>query len=549
VNHVFLNGYNFQLDTGLLHPLVFKQLTVLQCVGTLKSIQTDLFTNFANVSVKFTFSNLGNFYHQIGIEWINYVSAGSNLTMISNNVNVNYTYPDRDFCIFAQFPLEKRIQLSLDYTGSNCTITYAWLCTHGRMSLSPCYNKTVNKDKLDSMIKLCHLQINETGGSQQRGSSAFPSYPDVYQARLIRMLIMELVPFVFLPSACLISLFFNWKIIQTIHKNKNKELKEDFYKYMSANAKFNCLYCLIFVFYPMTSCNWALSSSFCSSVFTTKFVQYFKIVMIGYFGEVVKMCANISYLMMTLNRYLLVGKEHSPWLVTIAKLEFKWVIWGSLLFSALINVGHGWEYVYAGNMSVLISPNIVYVVLNGYSYSDYPLANQEMPYFIYSIVYFVINFGVFFILNTGIEIKIVRRMQKELKEKRKRMAKMNASHPSSSALTTIDLEAEKKSRDDDKKREEEDGIKERKVIKMVVLNGLFNFVLRAPDMLSWANNSYLMGYLESVNSLLMANVNGTPGFLNLITDIGYLSYILTFTTNFLIFYLFNKKFKEFVVFF
>jgi hypothetical protein len=48
--------------------------------------------------------------------------------------------------------------------------------------------------------------------------------------------------------------------------------------------------------------------------------------------------------MMTLNRYLLVGKDHPPWLVRIAKLKFKWVIRGSLFFSGLINIGHGWQY-------------------------------------------------------------------------------------------------------------------------------------------------------------------------------------------------------------
>jgi hypothetical protein len=40
-----------------------------------------------------------------------------------------------------------------------------------------------------------------------------------------------------------------------------------------------------------------------------------------------------------------------------------------------------------------------------------------------------------------------------------------------------------------------------------------------------------------------------PGFLSFIPDIGYFTYILTFTTNFFIFYCFNKNFKETVVFF
>jgi hypothetical protein len=85
-----------------------------------------------------------------------------------------------------------------------------------------------------------------------------------------------------------------------------------------------------------------------------------------------------KHLMMTLNRYLLVGKDHPPWLVTLAKLEFKWVIRGSILFRALINIGHGWQYqainyllgyVYAGG-------DEFYKMMNGQSYSDYPQANQ-----------------------------------------------------------------------------------------------------------------------------------------------------------------------------
>jgi hypothetical protein len=141
--------------------------------------------------------------------------------------------------------------------------------------------------------------------------------------------------------------------------------------------------------------------------------------MMAYFDEVVKMSANISYLMMTLSRYLLVGKNHPPWLVTLGKLEFKWVIRGSILFSALINIGHGWQYQAVEDLyffsGMTASHSNIYINLNGGSDSDYPQANQETAYFIYSIVYFCINFGVFFILNTGLEVKIVRRMQNNWK--------------------------------------------------------------------------------------------------------------------------------------
>jgi hypothetical protein len=58
-----------------------------------------------------------------------------------------------------------------------------------------------------------------------------------------------------------------------------------------------------------------------------------------YFGEVVKMCANVSYLMMTLNRWylLLIGKDHADQVAShtgLTKLEVKWVVGGSVVFSA-----------------------------------------------------------------------------------------------------------------------------------------------------------------------------------------------------------------------
>jgi hypothetical protein len=459
------------------------------------------------------------------------MKTGSHL--ILQSTDIAYTYPDQDFCIFAKYPMNKSIDLRLGGNCENATLLFMWLC-----------NQNFRNDQLDLMLKLC--EVNGIG------SNSYLSYPDYYQTRLIEMLFMELVPFVCIPIACLLGLFFNWKIIQTIRKNKKKLLKEDFYDYMSANAKFNCLYCIIYVFYPMTSCTWRLSTTFCSSIFTTQFVQFYKIVMMAYFGEVVKMCANVSYIMMTLNRYLLVGKDHSNWLVAIAKSNLKLIILGSLLISALINIGHGWEY---QAVKDTVAKNSVldkdYRNLNGESYSDYPQANQDTPYFVYSIVYFIINFGAFFILNTGIEVKIVRRMHKELKEKRERLAQMHASNllPSNPVEASIH-----ESTNEDKKKETEDGKKERRVIKMVILNGVLNFFLRAPDMLFWLENkitwSILLVHINDItdfNSDYILN-NAAPGMLSLIADIGYLTYILTFSTNFLVFYKFNKNFKEAVIF-
>jgi hypothetical protein len=315
--------------------------------NTVASIQKDLFMHFKYLkTLELSLDSVGNFFHKVGISWMAYVGLQNSVSIIFETIPfypftpIVYKFPDRDFCIFAPFlNYTKNNVISLWDPVHNCTQTIMWLQSLGWTpeKMYACDLRNINKTTINMMLKQCELTGNTTEIANQ-------IYPDYYQTRILNMFFIQMVPFVFIPCACLIGLYFNWKIIQTLKDNEKKELKEDFYKYMSANAKFNCIFCLIFVFYPITSCNWNASYYFCSEIYTYKFVQYFKIVMMAYFGEVVKMCANICYLMMTLNRYLLVGKDHAQWLVKIAKLEFKWVIRGSLLFSALINIGHGWEY-------------------------------------------------------------------------------------------------------------------------------------------------------------------------------------------------------------
>jgi hypothetical protein len=80
-------------------------------------------------------------------------------------------------------------------------------------------------------------------------------------------------------------------------------------------------------------------------------------------------------------------------LVSISKLEFKRVIRVSFIFSALINIGHGWQYQAVEDLQ-LKNNDASYTqtyIINDNSFSDYPFANQDQAYLLYSIVYFIIN--------------------------------------------------------------------------------------------------------------------------------------------------------------
>jgi hypothetical protein len=57
----------------------------------------------------------------------------------------------------------------------------------------------------------------------------------------------------------------------------------------------------------INTCIFPYNSVFCSSVYQSESAQYFKIVLIIYFGNVMKMCSNISYISFSFSRFILVS--------------------------------------------------------------------------------------------------------------------------------------------------------------------------------------------------------------------------------------------------
>jgi hypothetical protein len=552
IDSVLIAGYNYRVDTGLLHPLVFEKLWSLHLINNIGYLQTDLFKEFHKLFlIELSMDSLGNFYHTIGIGWALYLQRGATVRASDRNLDRNnlsqyepsiYQYPDNDFCIFATFPFQNFVYFEPDCGAIEfCTTTLKLLANttlpatstldgHSCAIYEVCLNSSrtnISDSVIKSSLQLCN-------SSNYKSPSQKVSYPDYYGTRLLSVYIIDFFPFTFIPLACFIGFVLNYFVIKTVAMNEEKDLKEDMYKYMKANAVFNCIYCVIYIFYPMNSCLELVSTSFCSSIYSTQFAQYFKIVVLTYFGETVKMCANITYIMMSLNRYMLVGKDHPPRLVKLAKLEFKWVIRGSFLICALVNIGHGFEFTIAGETEfVPIFDNSIYDYTHHeyninfgfmkFYITQYPAVNTSSFLFVYSVMYFVINFLLFFAINTLIEFLIVMRMRRELREKRERLARMSKGKNSNLAVN-------------ESRTESEDAKKERRVIIMVVVNSLVNFVFRFPDFLI---------FLEAYNSSAVDYYNNkNPGLSALLLDIGYLTYILTFSFNFLLFYNFNSKFKD-----
>jgi hypothetical protein len=93
-----------------------------------------------------------------------------------------------------------------------------------------------------------------------------------------------------------------------------------------------------------------------------------------------------------------------------------------------------------------------------------------------------------------------------------------------------------------RRKQEIEGRKEQRAILMVVISGFVNLLLRLPE----------LSFLFTISDELFSFHNHDflqffglfPSLLQFMTDFSYFAYILTFSCNFLIYYLFNLKFKQ-----
>jgi hypothetical protein len=144
------------------------------------------------------------------------------------------------------------------------------------------------------------------------------------------------------------------------------------------------------------------------------------------------------------------------------------------------------------------------------------------------------------IVSTGVEVVLLKKLHKELRDKKKRMGQMNGTKASSgeiiSATAVENLLPFRKRR----RQKIEEGT-EKRALMMVVINALINFFFRLPDLFFlFATSNQLLG----TNNFFTIFFLSFPSLTNFTTDLTYFMYILTFSTKFLIYYVFNQKFKQ-----
>ena len=114
---------------------------------------------------------------------------------------------------------------------------------------------------------------------------------------------------VYLQSGlCLISILTNSLIIIALRHRSNLALKKNLansmYKHIQFNSVFNIVYAVIKLVSLINMCVYP-RTSFCSKIYKSPSSQYFKIYMVYFLGNSVRLCANCSYVCFTISRFYL----------------------------------------------------------------------------------------------------------------------------------------------------------------------------------------------------------------------------------------------------
>jgi hypothetical protein len=534
-----------------MQPLVFENVSQVNFYRSIGSIQVDLFKKFNKLmDLSFQLDSFSNFFHKIGMGWTvglqstafvmfsSYIRSGLQSSLDGSE----YTYPDSDFCLFAQYPHPNSMIYVLNSANlTNCTMTIRWLMSY---FLASNVNMTSILKNFPYALQIYSICVDSLNGTANFGpmiaqcnlSSKYGGatlYAEDYQTEFNTELAQNLFIFIFIPIACVLGLTFSIIIIYKIYlyrfdlnQNTQHFLKDNIANYMIANSVFNSLYCVIFLFYPINGCVDLLYGSFCSSIHTSYVSQYYKIIFIAYAGEILKMCSNISIILINVNRHMLIGREHSAFLEFVSQWDFKWTIGLSVLLSAVLNIGHIFQYQL--NDGTAYSENLFgfYNIL--YTYPFYPSINEFSLWFpLYLFIYFFINFLFFFIANASLEASIARKIPAEaLLENQRRMEQMQMTVMNSDPGEAY------------VQHQLMDTNTSKWVTIWAVANALMNFILRSPELFFILSTSDLLFGFRNPLSLFLAT---WPSVRSFIVDITYFAYILTFIINFFIFSFFNHK--------
>ena len=516
LNVLTLNIVYENIDRSLLNIHVFKNLRFLYMSGIIYKIEENLFKEFNLLrSLIIKPSDLGRFYQQDNLEWtlslnsyMKKIDLSDSFQVRSNKENAiflqiyetksyftrGYAYPNEDFCVFKNFPHEKLIFPSILFADEiQCTCTLFWLIQYSKfymnedftvykftyynypeqLNTSSARNCLRNND-LKSEVKKCDFQERLEKCNLTNTNKELP-----FRGNINSFFVFEWFQYIiqvyFQTTFCLLGLMTNF-ITFLVIRQKAKPLEKPMYRHVYFNCIFNFFICFFTLISLINVCIFP-KTSFCSSIMTSQLSQYFKIYMIYFLTNCLRLMSNISFICFSLSRFFISTSPSNKFAKKFEKLNLRKfyliLLTFCLAFSSFkifeydINKGHGLT-----NAKFPFSSYEYCVYVNSPFYSQNHLSKCKF-FEIMILLNNTLNNVVIFLINICIDFLLLRYIREKIRKK----IENHSAHEGD-----INLNHDKETK--------------KKVIRLLIVNAVLAFLSRVP---AFAVTIWLVAYKNQMS--------------------------------------------------
>nr|QVK45919.1 G protein-coupled receptor [Proales similis] len=518
-----LSGYGLRFDSRIFPLAAFGETQAVSLTGMTYSFEKNILEFSMLTQIVLAISSLRRFFHN-NPHWLNRVNQRATKTVLrielqepeeneeshpvpggANNFkwiehNGADAFDDYSFCIFYQIE-QHSLNVELDgklieaRAAQGCSCLLFWLLTYVKIVNISCNNQ-INLSRqcdFEKMAQRCSVEKIEP-----------LNYRTIYETILDLEFLKYLADVWLMPVTSLLGIFANFMVIRTFRKIKRSpeyrrskltDKSRFMWEYTYYNSWFILLHGIIIACTPLTTCI-ELNGIYCSPFIMTDFFRLYYLFVEKLLGNTFRLTANMSSTLFVLYRFGL----NTDKLVEFRKLKPNLVAAGLFLLSILISV-------------ITLFVNEKFTVFN--------LSGIRISYHLFNDIDF---------LNSGLFLKSAYLLNSFL---------VTTLFTFLNICIDLRLMFLIRSKNTDRPKEEA----ENRITKMVILNGLFAFLFRLPELIS--SSLFLIFTLDhNFFPVCMWLDSHFYSVCPMLFSISHFLLTISYSENLVLLYLFNENFRK-----
>nr|QVK45934.1 G protein-coupled receptor [Proales similis] len=531
IEYLVLSGYGVNFNTKIFPTTLFGQTRRVEISGLVKSFETSAMRNSSLILIKLISFRLRRFFHN-NPNWLNNArfravqdtlvilidsrdtfQMSSGLNAFINEVELFEAQPfdDSSFCVFYQIKVYS-LNIKLDghlierQAHENCTCLLFWLISNYwahddfyalyYSDLGLCVQNRANLSEqcqFEKMAQRCSIETVQPFGYLTKIDHVFGLEFAKYLADV--WLTPAMCVFGFVANFLVISTFRKIKRSPEYRRNKLTDKARFMWDYTYYNSWFVLFHALTFSFSPLSTCI-EYNGIYCPELALTKLSQTYFLFVESFFGNTMRLMANLSQSLFVLFRFGL----NTDRVNRFRKIRPRKLLAYLSLPSALVSV-----------VTLFINDRFSIDLLfqeseNYILYLFFDNMNGGVGLQIAYLFNVFVGTTLFTLFNMLVDLRLLGLLRKQ-----------NAQRPKEEV--------------------------EKRITKMVILNGLFSFLFRMPEMVS---TFVLIIHAFHPDFLASCIVVGSRynSVCPMLFDISRFLLTVSFLENLLLLYLFNPNFKK-----